>query len=1120
MDIKKKMKQIIALLLAVVLLAASVRLDGLAAENFMTDETDNDNDNKNDIQVKENDSDETLETEMQELIQLDMLETEHQAQTEPPAKEVSEELPTETIEKEVSEELPTEAIEEEVSEEAATDEQAETTEEEVQEELPTETTEEELPTGEQTESMKEASEELQIIESTEEESQEETVYAVQLIGKEELLETASDHEKEFALWDGSTDITSGKYRAVLARMTLPEELDSIHSEEYVKILNPRITGADGNADAYFKNLRIIAENGEGNADAQYQLVGDVKAEAPTATYTVTMTAGGKSDTATFAIVEKGIESLRIKGIPSVVSSEKKVSIRPILEINGNSNGNDRAAMPKNKKMTWEIVSIEGMTAPSSLKINRQNGAVTVNAGDYGAFRIKAATADSKYTDAKGNPISVTSEIVEVVSGSDQRLESLAGCTIVLVDDPDPEKAQLLHQNGKTADMSSLDGTKAYVKIRKTDGSFVDAENYVIKANNKAFRIGADTSAACVLTKPIPSGKTLTIKLTAVLVNGKKEQPLKGEITVQNAVAGEQDLSLALDVSGTDRAELKDNGKTLEFNGSASTLIKMELMKNGNPVGSPASYQLKLKNLKKVSEAVSKDSIIVYATLLTASGTVTLTDCSTGKETTYEVRNVEKTAALGKSPTIKQRTNPASNTGPDYQITARGKAVTDYTHVRVELLPMDYIKSCKNRNAQGKYRAFASALGLNPYGSDKAFGVYEVEPEDHTFRIPFVKAEQPAKGSYKLQMTVGKMTGSRFVATAAPVIVTTKVSGGRAEPERIPQNQRLSRVENVLAITDQAGYDKILPSDVWTGRPENFADVSPTYEMVTSSNKITVKGSLKKTEGFTGYSDDERNQSGYYLLARVKLPALGENETYDSMTGNLKALNDKTLTSKDLTVEGTDVYLDIFTKVADADAVTAANITLTLDFDGTGQTYRENTYTFDLSSVALETNAEDAKVLVAYFSATNTTEGVAKRLANGIEADLYEIVPEVPYTSADLNYNDSNSRANKEMNDPNARPAISGSVENMEQYDIVFIGYPIWWGQAPKIMCTFMESYDFSGKTIVPFCTSGSSGIGSSATNLEPLTNGAVWLPGRRFSGSASQNTIMEWVRGLGLNLGE
>lgn len=164
--------------------------------------------------------------------------------------------------------------------------------------------------------------------------------------------------------------------------------------------------------------------------------------------------------------------------------------------------------------------------------------------------------------------------------------------------------------------------------------------------------------------------------------------------------------------------------------------------------------------------------------------------------------------------------------------------------------------------------------------------------------------------------------------------------------------------------------------------------------------------------------------------------------------------------------------------------------------------------------------QGSRILVAYFSATNTTEGVAEHIANGLEADLYEIVPEEPYTDADLDYNDNNSRSTIEMNDPDARPAISGSVENMDQYDIVFIGYPIWWGEAPRIVNTFVESYDFSGKTIVPFCTSGGSGIGSSATNLEQLTNGAEWLDGQRLNGSDSQDTVMEWVNGLGLDLSE
>lgn len=160
------------------------------------------------------------------------------------------------------------------------------------------------------------------------------------------------------------------------------------------------------------------------------------------------------------------------------------------------------------------------------------------------------------------------------------------------------------------------------------------------------------------------------------------------------------------------------------------------------------------------------------------------------------------------------------------------------------------------------------------------------------------------------------------------------------------------------------------------------------------------------------------------------------------------------------------------------------------------------------------------ILVAYFSATNTTKGVAEHIANGLNADIYEIVPEEPYTDADLDYNDNNSRSTIEMNDPAARPAISGSVENMEQYEVVFIGYPIWWGEAPRIVSTFVESYDFAGKTVVPFCTSGGSGVGSSAANLEQLTSGATWMEGRRLNGSDSQDTVMEWVNSLGLDLGE
>lgn len=165
-------------------------------------------------------------------------------------------------------------------------------------------------------------------------------------------------------------------------------------------------------------------------------------------------------------------------------------------------------------------------------------------------------------------------------------------------------------------------------------------------------------------------------------------------------------------------------------------------------------------------------------------------------------------------------------------------------------------------------------------------------------------------------------------------------------------------------------------------------------------------------------------------------------------------------------------------------------------------------------------ADAAKILVAYFSATNTTEGVAQKIANCLNADLYEIMPEVPYTDADLNYHDDNSRSSIEMNDPGSRPAISGSVENMDEYDTVFLGYPIWWGEAPRILCTFVESYDLSGKTVVPFCTSGSSNIGSSASNLEKLTSGATWLSGTRLKGDISESDVTDWINGLGFSLTE
>ena len=155
-----------------------------------------------------------------------------------------------------------------------------------------------------------------------------------------------------------------------------------------------------------------------------------------------------------------------------------------------------------------------------------------------------------------------------------------------------------------------------------------------------------------------------------------------------------------------------------------------------------------------------------------------------------------------------------------------------------------------------------------------------------------------------------------------------------------------------------------------------------------------------------------------------------------------------------------------------------------------------------------------KTLVVYFSCTGTTEPLAEYAADILDADLYEIMPEEPYTDEDLAYY-TNGRADKEQNDPAARPSISGSVENMDTYDVIILGYPIWHGQAPRIISTFLESYDFSEKTIIPFCTSHSSGMGSSASNLHSLCPDSVkWLEGRRFEAGTSRETMEEWLNDI------
>ena len=158
------------------------------------------------------------------------------------------------------------------------------------------------------------------------------------------------------------------------------------------------------------------------------------------------------------------------------------------------------------------------------------------------------------------------------------------------------------------------------------------------------------------------------------------------------------------------------------------------------------------------------------------------------------------------------------------------------------------------------------------------------------------------------------------------------------------------------------------------------------------------------------------------------------------------------------------------------------------------------------------------MLIAYFSASPSrrTEQVAHRIADVIGADLYEIVPAVPYTQDDLNWNDEKSRTSTEMRDPNSRPALGSAPIDLAPYNIIFVGFPIWWYVAPHIINTFLESHDLTGKIIVPFVTSGGSSMGQTTVHLRPSAEGALMKEGRRFEMGETPMAINSWIAALGI----
>ena len=158
-------------------------------------------------------------------------------------------------------------------------------------------------------------------------------------------------------------------------------------------------------------------------------------------------------------------------------------------------------------------------------------------------------------------------------------------------------------------------------------------------------------------------------------------------------------------------------------------------------------------------------------------------------------------------------------------------------------------------------------------------------------------------------------------------------------------------------------------------------------------------------------------------------------------------------------------------------------------------------------------ASNKKVAVVYFSATGTTKQVAELIKDETSADIFEIMPKQKYTSEDLNYGDRNTRATKEQNDENARPEIENKID-LSNYDIVYLGYPIWWGNVPKIVLSFMDNTNLDGKTVIPFCTSGSTGISTSENTLKSCKTNIKWISGKRFSNSTTKDEVSNWIKNL------
>lgn len=304
----------------------------------------------------------------------------------------------------------------------------------------------------------------------------------------------------------------------------------------------------------------------------------------------------------------------------------------------------------------------------------------------------------------------------------------------------------------------------------------------------------------------------------------------------------------------------------------------------------------------------------------------------------------------------------------------------------------------------------------------------------------------------------------------------------------------------------------LTSCTGNSEPDNTTSTDETdasYSLSTDSKKIDVI--IGETALTATLADNSSAKAFAELLGNgeltVSMHDYGSFEKIGNLPESIKASDEQ------ITAEPGDIILYQDNQITIYYDTNSWNFTRLGKIDGVSKEKLKKILGDGDVSVTFRLHSEEIKKkkLVVCFSVTGNTETIAGYIKETLNADAYKITAKETYTPDDINYNNLNSRSSKEQNDSTARPELAQMNLDLSSYDTVYLGYPIWWGQAPKIIYTFLESYDFTGITIIPFCTSGGSNIGSSADNLHLSAPNAIWKTGKRFSGSTDKNEVAKWV---------